>query len=70
MFNIIKTRDEDNFQANHILEIVNTRITHSRHSQGSRKEGVKGISALIFWESASKIKMKGKSTLCSLRFQH
>ena len=31
---------------------------------------VKGISALIFWKSALKIKLKGKSTLCSLRFQH
>ena len=31
--------------------------------------GVKGISALIFWNSALKIKLKGKNTLCSLRFQ-
>ena len=31
--------------------------------------GCKGISALIFWNSALKIKMNGKNTLCSLRFQ-
>ena len=37
--------------------------------QGSREEGVKGISALIFWNSALKIKLKGKNTLCSLIFQ-
>ena len=33
------------------------------------KEGVKGILALIFWNSALKIKLKGENTLCSLRFQ-
>ena len=37
--------------------------------QGSIIEGVKGISALIFWVSALKIKLKGENTLCSLRFQ-
>ena len=29
----------------------------------------KGISALIFWNSALKIKLKGENTLCILRFQ-
>ena len=33
------------------------------------KRGVQGISVLIFWNSALKIKLKGKNTLCSLRIQ-
>ena len=33
------------------------------------KRGLKGISALIFWNSALKIKLKGENTLCILRFQ-
>ena len=28
-----------------------------------------GFSALIFWNSALKIKLKGENTLCSLKFQ-
>ena len=44
-------------------------ISQFNQSQGSRQEGVKGISALIFWNSALKIKLKGKNTLCSMRFQ-
>ena len=33
------------------------------------KRGVKGISALIFWNPAFKIKLNGENTLCSLKFQ-
>ena len=44
-------------------------ISQFNQSQGSRQEGVKGISALVFWNSALKIKLKGKNTFCSLRFQ-
>ena len=44
-------------------------ISQFNQSQGSRQEGVKGISAFFFWNSALKIKLKGKNTLCSLMFQ-
>ena len=38
-------------------------------ASGFQIRGVKGISALIFWNSALKFKLKGENTLCSLRFQ-
>ena len=31
--------------------------------------GSKGYFSIYFWKSALKIKLKGKNTLCSLRFQ-
>ena len=47
----------------------NKSIEKSGRNAGLQKEGVKGISALIFWNSALKIKLKGEITLCILRFQ-
>ena len=40
----------------------------ARKYSGLQIRGVKGISALIFWNAALKIKLKGENTLCSLSF--
>ena len=43
------------------ISMINTVMTH----RGSRLEGLKGISVLIFWNSSLKIKLKGENALCS-----
>ena len=48
---------------------INWCLLWLREKLSTRAPDKRGISALIFGNSALKIKLKGENTLCSLRFQ-
>ena len=51
------------------LCIMGTLANPDEMQPGLQIRGEKGISALMFWNSALHIKLKVENTLCSLRFQ-